>query len=283
VGLAALGARRGDIIATCIPRSAEMIIALVAILKSGCVYCPLDGDLPAERLGYMLTDSGSRILLTAGPIALDAPGHVRELRITPETWEGPAPAGAGDRAHTPDDASYLIYTSGTTGRPKGSLVSHKAAVNRLLWMRDQYAVGACDRILHKTPCGFDVSVWELVLPLLTGATMVIMPPGEHRDPSRIAKVLAGRRITIAHFVPSALSAFLDQPDLPELPALRCVFSSGEALPPAEGHFDAVVLSSTVQYFPSAAYLARVMDLALRRLRAAAGSHGRDPPEVRPAA
>ncbi|HEY6315178.1 MAG TPA: amino acid adenylation domain-containing protein [Streptosporangiaceae bacterium] len=226
--LSGLGARRGDVVAVCIPRSAELIIALGAILKCGCVYCPLDGDLPADRLTYMLTDSASRIVVTTRAGAVDLPAGVRELRLTPDTWA--SPAATWPHEHTPDDAGYLIYTSGTTGRPKGTLVSHKAAVNRLLWMRDHYQIGPVDTILHKTPCGFDVSMWELVLPLITGATMVILPPGDHRDPARIAQVLKAENVTVAHFVPSALSSFLDQPDLPGLPALRCVFSSGEALP-----------------------------------------------------
>src|SRR5690606_19124679 len=86
----------------------------------------------------------------------------------------------------PDDAAYVIYTSGSTGDPKGVLVTHRAIVNRLLWMQAHYGIGPHDRILQKTPATFDVSVWEFFLPFIAGAMLVVAPPGAHRDPAAIA-------------------------------------------------------------------------------------------------
>ncbi|WP_337824521.1 AMP-binding protein [Amycolatopsis sp. A1MSW2902] len=130
----------------------------------------------------------------------------------------------------PDTApAYVIYTSGSTGRPKGVVVDHRAVVNRLRWMADEYGFGAETRTLQKTPISFDVSVWELFLPLLTGGTLVIAPPDAHQDPARLAAVIREERVDTVHFVPSMLRPFLAEPSAADLP-LRRIFCSGEALP-----------------------------------------------------
>ena len=102
----------------------------------------------------------------------------------------------------------MIYTSGSTGRPKGVSVTHRAIVNRLAWMQDRWPLGPADRVLQKTPTGFDVSVWELFWPLCHGAAVVLAAPGAHRDPLELAEVIAAERVTTLHFVPSMLEAFL---------------------------------------------------------------------------
>src|SRR5690606_10242796 len=103
------------------------------------------------------------------------------------------------------------YTSGSTGEPKGVVVSHRAIVNRLLWMKTHYDLGPGHRFLQKTPYTFDVSVWELFLPMLCGASLVVAPAGEHRDPHALAELIRKARISVAHFVPSMLAAFLNEP------------------------------------------------------------------------
>ena len=129
------------------------------------------------------------------------------------------------------DAAYVLYTSGSTGRPKGVVITHAAIVNRVLWMQDAFGLYPADRVLHKTPIGFDVSAWELFWPLLTGATIVLASPGGHQDAEYLAGTIARQGVTVSHFVPSMLQLFLDEPTARDLPALRQVMCSGEELPP----------------------------------------------------
>ena len=128
-----------------------------------------------------------------------------------------------------DRPAYVIHTSGSTGRPKGTVNSIAGIHNRLAWMRDLLAVRPDDRVLHKTAFGFDVSVWELLLPLVCGARIVVLPPGAQRDPAEIAQTIAREEVTIAHFVPSMLDLFVESGALPACPSLRHVVCSGEAL------------------------------------------------------
>ncbi|MBJ2153719.1 amino acid adenylation domain-containing protein, partial [Paracoccus sp. IB05] len=155
-------------------------------------------------------------------IARETAVHFGAATLSPALSETPAPAASGD------SLAYVIYTSGSTGEPKGVMIEHRAIVNRLLWMRDHYGIGPGDRILQKTPATFDVSVWEFILPYISGAELVMAPPGAHRDPSEIARLIRNHRITTLHFVPSMLSAFLAAPASEGL-AIRRTFCSGEEL------------------------------------------------------
>src|SRR5262249_2398960 len=121
-------------------------------------------------------------------------------------------------------------TSGSTGKPKGVMNTHRGIVNRLLWMQAQYGLGLDDRVLQKTPISFDVSVWELFWPLLTGAQLVMARPGGHQDPAYLAEEIAARETTPAPFGPSMLRAFLETRDIGRCPALGGVFARGGALP-----------------------------------------------------
>ncbi|PYS22960.1 MAG: non-ribosomal peptide synthetase, partial [Acidobacteria bacterium] len=137
--------------------------------------------------------------------------------------------------------AYLIYTSGSTGRPKGALNTHGAIVNRLLWMQSEYGLRPDDRILQKTPFGFDVSVWEFFWSLIEGATLVVAAPGGHQDPHYLATLIQEQQITTIHFVPSMLRAFLDEPLSAQCKGLRRVICSGEAFPvELEAQFQAVL-------------------------------------------
>src|SRR5262249_3267651 len=131
---------------------------------------------------------------------------------------------------TPDHLAYIIYTSGSTGTPKGAANTHRGICNRLLWMQDAYGLSAADAVLQKTPCSFDVSVWEFFWPLLSGARLVLARPGGHADPAYLAGLIRDEQITVCHFVPSMLQAFLQEPDLEaNCAGLRDVICSGEAL------------------------------------------------------
>ena len=227
-----------DIVALALPRSAEMIIALLGILKTGAAYLPLDPDYPAERLAYMLRDAQPACILTSARIAERLPEGVSELLLLDE------PETAGALAQSPEinpsdaerigplsplNPAYLIYTSGSTGTPKGVIVSHGAIVNRLFWMQSAYELQSDDRVLQKTPVGFDVSVWEFFWPLMHGATLVIARPGGHKDPAYLSALIRAKQLTTVHFVPSMLQAFLQEPGAASCRRLRRVICSGETL------------------------------------------------------
>ncbi|WP_448324117.1 amino acid adenylation domain-containing protein, partial [Streptomyces sp. DSM 41493] len=129
----------------------------------------------------------------------------------------------------PSHPAYVIYTSGSTGRPKGVVVPHEGVVNRLAWMQGEFGLGASDRVLQKTPFGFDVSVWEFFWPLVEGAVLVVARPGGHRDPAYLAGLVQAQGVTVVHFVPSMLQIFLREPAAASCGGLRAVFCSGEAL------------------------------------------------------
>ncbi|HEV7667237.1 MAG TPA: amino acid adenylation domain-containing protein, partial [Thermoanaerobaculia bacterium] len=216
-------------------RSLEMVVGLLAVLKAGGAYVPLDPDYPRERLAFMLDDSRVPVLLTQQRLAAALPEHDAQVVYLDAAWAESSgdderrPVVAAGRVH-PDHAAYVIYTSGSTGRPKGAINTHRAIVNRLLWMQDAYRLDATDRVLQKTPFSFDVSVWEFFLPLLSGARLVIARPGGHQDPAYLRRTIVDRGITTVHFVPSMLHAFLAEDDVDRCVSLVRVIASGEALP-----------------------------------------------------
>jgi amino acid adenylation domain-containing protein len=233
------GVGPGTIVAVCAQRSVELVVGLLGVLKAGAAYLPLDPDYPAERLSYMLSDAGAVALLVQRALADRLPtGDAHVLLLDdPATWEGEQDADPGPVAK-PDDPAYLIYTSGSTGRPKGVLNAHRGVVNRLRWMQDRFGLGPDDVVLQKTPVGFDVSVWELFWPLLTGARLVLAEPGGHRDPAYLRELIAGHGVTTVHFVPSMLAVFLAEIDAGAAAAsnpgsgcatLRRIVCSGEEL------------------------------------------------------
>ncbi|MEU2509984.1 amino acid adenylation domain-containing protein [Streptomyces sp. NPDC007863] len=237
--LRADGAGPEAYVAVAVPRSAELMVALLGVLKAGAAYLPLDLDYPAERVAYMLADSGARTVVTTADAVLRLPdvAGVAPLVLGREDTASGAGAAPG-RPAGPDHPAYLIYTSGSTGRPKGVAVTHRAVVNRLAWMQDAYGLTADDRVLQKTPSSFDVSVWEFFWALTAGATVVLARPDGHRDPGYLAELIHSRRITTAHFVPSMLAAFTQAMEAdggaPDWAAsLRRVYCSGEALTGAQ--------------------------------------------------
>nr|WP_198151820.1 non-ribosomal peptide synthetase [Kibdelosporangium sp. MJ126-NF4]CEL19982.1 Siderophore biosynthesis non-ribosomal peptide synthetase modules [Kibdelosporangium sp. MJ126-NF4] len=231
-GLRARGAGPGSIVAVDIARSVELVVALHAVLKAGAAYLPLDPDHPAERRQFMLDDAKPVLTLTAPHIRtlLDPDSATNVAFGAPDAPKAAFVALEAGEAGEAGEAAYVIYTSGSTGRPKGVVVSHRAIVNRLLWMQSTYPLGTDDRVLQKTPAGFDVSVWEFFWPLLTGAGLVVAEPGGHRDPAYLTDLINREGVTTLHFVPSMLRAFLTDPDARTCTGLRRVFCSGEALP-----------------------------------------------------
>ncbi len=217
-GLKGLGVRSGDVVGVRLPRSIALFETVHAVALLGAVYLPLDPDLPDERIAVMVEESGARHVL-------DATDALRLGSTAPHEIEIP---------DDPDAPAYLLFTSGSTGRPKGVVVGHRAIDNRLAWMQHHLPLRPGDRVLHKTPISFDVSVWELFWPLQVGATVVVAPPDAHRDPRAIADLVVRHEVVLLHFVPSMLRALLD--DRTALRHLRearvrHVVTSGEALTP----------------------------------------------------
>ena len=230
--LRARGVGPDVVVGLCAERSPEMVVALLAILKAGGAYLPLDPGLPPDRLAYMLADASAPVLIIQDALAGLLPeGDTVRVRLDADA---PAiarqPATPPDSTVAPDNLAYVIYTSGSTGRPKGVMNAHRGIVNRIAWMQDAYRLTPADRVLQKTPFGFDVSVWEFFWPLAFGATLVVARPGGHQEPAYLAGLIERAGITIAHFVPSMLQAFLEAADLSRCRTLRDTICSGEALP-----------------------------------------------------
>ncbi|MTD22343.1 amino acid adenylation domain-containing protein, partial [Pseudomonas sp. CCM 7891] len=225
-------------VAVCLKRGPEMVVALLGILKAGGAYVPIDPDLPSARQAFMLSDSAPRAVLSCHGLldqlptlnvpllAIDRDAEdLAQLAAQPEYNPDPLSLGL-----TSKHLAYVLYTSGSTGTPKGVMNEHLGVVNRLLWARDEYRVDTHDRILQKTPFGFDVSVWEFFLPLLAGAELVMARPGGHQEPDYLASLMRRAGVTMLHFVPSMLDLFLEYRDTEGFPDLRRVLCSGEALP-----------------------------------------------------
>jgi amino acid adenylation domain-containing protein len=234
--LVALGVGAETRVAVAMHRSADMVTTLLAVLQAGGAYLPIDPDYPPGRVEHMLRDGlgSGGLLLTqsglAGELGAAAPDGVRVLALDAMA-EGDAVAETPLPAVDPDSPAYVIYTSGSTGVPKGAVNRHRSIVNRLLWMRREFAVGPGDRVLHKAPFSFDVSIWEIFVPLVSGAELVIAEPGGHRDAAYLARLIAEHRVTVAQFVPSLFAVFLDLPQAADCRSLSRVVASGEALPP----------------------------------------------------
>jgi non-ribosomal peptide synthetase component F len=209
-------------------RSTAMVVGLLGVLKAGAGYVPLDPELPPERLAYMVRQSGMALLLAQEHLLPELPELAVPVHALEQDWSE-ACGGPPLELH-PLSLAYCIFTSGSTGRPKGVGNSHAGLLNRLLWMQAAYGLTAADRVLQKTPFGFDVSVWEFLWPLLTGATLVMAPPGAHRNPAALRRLIVAEGVTTLHFVPSMLQAFIAAGELEACTSLRRVICSGEALP-----------------------------------------------------
>ncbi|CAM5331138.1 hypothetical protein GCM10010329_38010 [Streptomyces spiroverticillatus] len=231
-----LGAGPGRVVAVAVPRSLDLIVALGAVARAGAAYLPLDADLPVDRLRFMLDEARPVCLLTVAAHGDDLSDTLPRITLDQADAELSAHADTPVRDEElptprhPSDPAYALFTSGSTGRPKGVLVPQQGILNRLRWMQAAYRLTPDDRVLHKTPTTFDVSVWELFWPLLEGATLVVARPDGHRDPYYLADLMRREAVTTAHFVPAMLEVFLQEPQAGACTALRRIVCSGEALP-----------------------------------------------------
>ncbi|EPO5322344.1 MULTISPECIES: enterobactin non-ribosomal peptide synthetase EntF [Citrobacter freundii complex] len=227
------GVRPGDSVAVALPRSVFLTLALHGIVEAGAAWLPLDTGYPDDRLRMMLEDAKPKLLIaTEEQLARfsDIPGLESLCYDSPLPAEDAAPLALSQPNHT----AYIIFTSGSTGRPKGVMVGQTAIVNRLLWMQNHYPLTADDVVAQKTPCSFDVSVWEFFWPFIAGAKLVMAEPEAHRDPLEMQQFFARYGVTTTHFVPSMLAAFVasltPETARESCASLKRVFCSGEALP-----------------------------------------------------
>jgi len=203
-----------------------MPAALLAVLRSGAAYLPLDPIYPADRIEYMLSDSGARLILAHRSLAERLPSGapvvwVDDLTLTADREWGTSPAGSSD------DLAYVIYTSGSTGRPKGVEITHRSLVNFLESMRRCPGLGEHDRLLAVTTLCFDIAGLEMYLPLLSGAELVIATREQANDPDRLQQLLAERQITVMQATPSTWRMLMDA-GWQGAPGFR-VFCGGEAI------------------------------------------------------
>ncbi|WPQ62326.1 amino acid adenylation domain-containing protein [Chitinophaga sancti] len=215
------GISAGDLVGVQLERSEWQLICLIGVLKAGGAYVPIDPAFPEERRQYIVSDSKCKVVLTAAALA--------QLQAALPAYSTEAfTAGTTSR-----DLMYVLYTSGSTGRPKGCMLEYRGVVNRLNWMWREYSLGSNDIILQKTSFTFDVSVWEIFLPLCVGATEVLCPAEDVASPGRLLSLISREAVTCLHFVPSMLNSFLGSVvDAALLKSVRMVIASGEALTPA---------------------------------------------------
>ncbi|WP_143342528.1 non-ribosomal peptide synthetase/type I polyketide synthase, partial [Crossiella equi] len=222
--LIARGVRPGSLVCLLLERGQHLSVAVLAVLKAGGAYVPVDPGQPEDRVRFILADTATPVLLTD---STRASGYHNAVVVDTDPDQ---PSTRPEVALTSADLAYAIYTSGTTGRPKGVLIEHRGLVNRVRWMQRAYPITEADRVVQKTPYVFDVSVWELVWAHWYGAAIVFAEPEGHKDPEYLAGLIRREQVTVIHFVPSMLGAFLEALREPEaLRSLRLLFASGEEL------------------------------------------------------
>lgn len=210
--LAAQGIGAGATVALCAERSDSALAAILGILKLGAIYLPLDPDFPEARLQYMIEDSGATALIsdasTPEPLrsADLAVFDLKAITCAPDSERSPLPTIA---APSPDQTAYIIYTSGSTGKPKGVLISHRALINFLESMAGKPGCSASDRLLAVTTFSFDISLLELFLPLVTGATTVIADKESVKDGEKLRALILQHRISLMQATPATWRMLLD--------------------------------------------------------------------------
>lgn len=212
-------------------RSTELLVALYAIMESGCAYVPLDPIYPPQRLSMIVNDSKLSVIITnIDDIPEELCGNCRiiNIRAIADELEKYSPVKP-KAVIKPTDPLYIMFTSGSTGRPKGVVITHEAVCNGFYWMNEYFDLQRGERELLKTSINFDVSVWELFWPTLIGGTLVILEPNAHKEPKLVIEAICKYNVSTIHFVPSMLQSFLENEHCEECTSLKRVICIGEAL------------------------------------------------------
>jgi len=221
-----VGVTPGQIVAIGLPRSPQLVAAVLGALRAGAAFLCLDRRAPAPRREFILSDCDAAAVVVAPGAEALACG--RPCVVRPDEV-GPGRRGTGSAAPSPDDPAYVVYTSGSTGEPKGVLIPHAALVNHMQWMQERFPLTGSDLLLQRTPLTFDASVWELFAPLLGGSRLVLAPDETVFDPVRLGRVVREHGITTLQVVPSILGALLTSGELRRCGSLQRIFSGGEPL------------------------------------------------------
>lgn len=217
-----LGVQVGSAVAVSAERSVGFTAAILAVLKAGAAYVPLDPAYPVDRLTYCMEQSRSTVLITDGSVPeLEQSTQVLQLKqLADIRSENPPIVTISE-----DSPAYIIFTSGSTGRPKGVVVPHRAIVNHMNWMSNEFKWSPDDVFLQKTAAGFDASVWEFHAPISSGARMIIGTS----NPFEMVTDIEKHGVTIVQFVPTVLNILKEQQLLYKCKSLRLLFCGGEAL------------------------------------------------------
>ncbi|MCU1246002.1 MAG: amino acid adenylation domain protein, partial [Acidobacteria bacterium] len=203
------GAGPGQLVGLFTDRGLEMVVALLGILKSGAAYLPLDPSYPSDRIAFMIADAGAELIVTQQQVARDLPPSAATLVYVDAHGAVDERAPNVDGGATADDVAYFIFTSGSTGKPKGVRIPHKGAVNFLLAMLEEPGLSAGDVVCAITTLSFDISVLELLLPLVGGARVVIGDRVTATDGVRLGRFIAGSGATIVQATPASWRMLLD--------------------------------------------------------------------------
>lgn len=229
------GIKKDDLVGICLDRSIEMISGILGIMKAGAAYLPIDPEYPAERISFMLEDSDLKIILTDKKTSknleiFNKPG-LQVIIIDSDKGLQEINSAVPEIKIAANDLAYVIYTSGSTGRPKGVMNEHRGLVNRLNWTQNFFNLSQDDVVLQKTTFCFDVSVWELLWPLMVGAKLVLAKPGGQKDSQYLEELIDKQQVTTIHFVPSMLEIFLLGIREGSCKSFKRVLCSGEELFP----------------------------------------------------
>ncbi|TCP59054.1 amino acid adenylation domain-containing protein [Tumebacillus sp. BK434] len=216
--LQAQGVTTDTLVAICVERTEQMVITALAILKAGGAYVPIDPAYPEERIATMIRESNPVFVLTDQMLNALQSELVTMPTVNPVCNT------------TPDHLAYMIFTSGSTGVPKGVMIEHKSICNYIEWMLQFYQMTPTDHVLQKASFSFDVSVWEMLLPLSCGAKTVLARSGGQADIPYLIELINQEQIAIAHFIPSILQLFAADANVQTCKSLRFLLSGGEALP-----------------------------------------------------
>lgn len=223
------GVRHGDFVGVALERSIRVLPILLGIMRAGGCYVPLDPEYPADRLSYMVTQTGCRLILADPRVAGKVPvlDGVKAIPTDASSLDELPAASQAMTAVSGDTLAYVIFTSGSTGLPKGVLVPHRGVVNLLHCMARKPGFDAEDRLLAVTTLSFDVSVAELFLPLIVGGTLVIASGDDTKDGRLLIDLIERHRITFMSATPSTWRMLLDSSW--QGAPLKAI-TTGEALP-----------------------------------------------------